>query len=111
MSATTNAGSEWEHLKSDTSRQVEEHLGKHFERVDAYRYNSASLRVRIVDPSFEGLSREERDDRVEKFLAELPAEIQADIINLVLLYPGEPEKSFRAFLFDQEFEHPTPSML
>jgi len=27
-----------------------------FEKVDAYRYNSAVIRLRVVDPRFEGMS-------------------------------------------------------
>ena len=80
-------------------------------RRNAYRYNSASLRVRVVDPSFKGLSREERDDHVEPFLSELDDNTQADIMNLVLLYPGETRESFRAYMNNEEFEHPSQSML
>jgi hypothetical protein len=102
---------EWESLRTDESRHVEELLRQHFQQADAYRYNSASLRVRVVDPSFKALSREERDDRVEPILSQLEPSTQAEIMNLVLLYPGEEYDSFRANIFNQEFEHPSQSLL
>ncbi|MFN7208692.1 MAG: hypothetical protein ACK5UN_03035, partial [Planctomycetota bacterium] len=59
------------------------------QQVDAYRYNSASLRVRIVDKRFEGVDREGRDAMVESFIDSLPSNTQADIVNLVLVTPSE----------------------
>jgi hypothetical protein len=84
------------------------------ERVDAYRYNSASLRVRVVDKRFESIPREERDSFVEPFLDGLPSSTQADIVTLVLLAPSEleePSETFREYLLNTEFENPSPSML
>jgi hypothetical protein len=85
-----------------------------FDRVDAYRYNSASLRVRIIDKRFESVARDERDRMVEPFIDQLPASTQSDIVNLVLLAPSEfnqPEKSLREFMQNIEFENPSRSML
>jgi len=85
-----------------------------FERVDAYRYNSASLRVRIIDKRFESVARDERDTIVEPFIDQLPTSTQSDIVNLVLLAPSEfdqPEKSLREFMQNVEFENPSQSML
>jgi stress-induced morphogen len=111
MSTINATNSEWEARKTNETRNVENILRKHFESVDAYRYNSASVRVRIIDPKFKGLSREERDDLVEPTLDLLPEDTQADIINLVLLYPGEEHDSFRANMMKLDFEHPLESML
>ncbi len=102
---------EWGPLRTEESRKIEEVLRRHFQDADAYRYNSASLRVRIIDPKFKGLSREERDDLVEPVLAQLDEGSQADIMNLVLLCPDEERASFRAFISNEEFEHPSQSML
>lgn len=110
MSNNTTA-SEWEHLRTDESREVEDLLRQHFDSADAYRYNSASIRVRVTDPSFEELSREARADLVEPVLSKLNDETQADIMNLVLLYPDEEKKSFQASINNDEFEHPSQSML
>jgi len=103
--------SEWEALRTDESRGVEDFLRRHFENADAYRYNSASVRVRIVDSKFRGLTREQRDDFVEPLLEQLDPKTQGDIMSLVLLYPGEVNESFRASINNEEFEHPSQSML
>jgi stress-induced morphogen len=108
MSTTT---SEWERMRTEDSRRVEDLLRQHFKTVDAYRYNSASLRVRIIDSRFRGLSREKRDDLVEPILAQLDEGTQADIMNLVLLYPNEVHESSSALIGNEEFEHPSPSII
>jgi len=105
------AVSEWEHLRTEESRHVEDVLRQHFQTVDAYRYNSASLRIRVIDPEFKDLSRERRDDLVEPILSTLDEGTQADIMNIVLTYPDEARDSFRAYINNEEFEHPSKSML
>jgi hypothetical protein len=102
---------EWEALRTDESREVEKVLGEHFDAVSVYRYNSASLRVRIVDARFRGLTHEQRDDLVEPLLSKLDRNTQADIMNLYLLYPGEADESSRSYLSNFEFEHPSESLL
>jgi len=112
---TTEQKSKWETMRTDESRMVETALRKAgFDRVDSYRYNSASLRVRIVDARFEGLDRDDRDSIVEPFIEILPPTTQSDIVNLVLLTPIEfeqPSESFRQYLLNTEFDCPSPSML
>ncbi len=73
----------------------------------AYRYNSASIRIRMVHPSFEGKSKSERDKLVREVIRTLPEETQADITVLLLLAPAELDAS----MMNREFEHPTPSLL
>ena len=111
MSTTTK----WESKRTEESCMVEQMLrDAGFERVDAYRYNSASLRVRIVDPRFESLSREERDAIAEPALEKLPLQTQSDIVSLVLVSPSElnsPGRTFREFMLNTEFDDPSPSML
>lgn len=102
---------DWEAKRTDQSRQVEAVLGKEFQQVDAYRYNAASIRVRVTDARLKGLSFAERDDLVEPVIKNLPEEIQADIMTLLTIYPGEVEDSFRARLLNLEFEDPSPSQL
>ena len=112
---TTNQVSKWEEKRTDESRMVEDKLlGAGFERVDAYRYNSASLRVRVIDKRFESIPREERDTIVELSIDKLPPTTQADIVSLVLLAPSEfdhPSETFREIMLNTEFENPSPSML
>ena len=104
----------WEAKRTDETRVVEDLLGKHFERADSYRYNSASIRVRVIDSRFEGKPREERDAMVEKYLDQLPPEIQRDIVTLYTFAPSELKETpntFREFMLNTEFDHPSPSML
>ena len=105
----------WEDKRTAETRQVEvllKHAG--FEQVDAYRYNSASIRVRVIDSRFEGRSAEERDAMVEPHLERLPERTQADIMNLFTFAPSELEQTpatFREHLLNTEFDDPSPSML
>jgi hypothetical protein len=111
----TKQASNWADKRTDESKMVEEHLLQAgFERVDAYRYNSASLRVRVIDKRFESIPRDERDMIVEPFIDALPTTTQADIVSLVLLAPSEieqPSANVRELMLNTEFENPSPSML
>ena len=75
--------------------------------VEAYRRNSASIRVRIVDPDFKGIDRIDREVPVWAILDTLPEEVKADISMLVLVTPPEAKKSGASL----EFEDPAPSLL
>ena len=112
---TNAAAAVWEDKRTDETRQVEEVLHQAgFKHADAYRYNAASIRVRVIDPRFEGLSVEKRDELLEPHLAKLPEQTQADIISLFTFAPSEvanTPKTFRQFLLNTEFEDPSPSML
>jgi hypothetical protein len=105
----------WEAKRTDETRHVEDTLRQAgFETVDAYRYNSASIRVRIIDRRFEGLSIEKRDAMVEPYIDELPERTQSDIVSLFTFAPSELKQSpkiYREFLLNEEFKHPSPSML
>lgn len=76
-------------------------------KIDIYRQNSVSVRVRIIDPDFEPLSRAERHDRLWRDLNNLSEDEQDEIHVLVLLAPEEVEESFA----NREFENPLPSSL
>jgi len=112
---TTATISRWEKQKSEETEGVEKLLrGKSFQRVDAYRYNPASIRVRVVDARFENLPPDQRDALVEPVLDELPERTQADIMMLLTFAPSElleNGKLSRAKMLNAEFEEPTPSML
>jgi len=101
----------WKSMRTPETRHVEAVLRKKFPSSDAYRYNSASIRVRVVDSRFEGKSIERRDTMVEPLLAQLPQKTQADIINLLTLTPAEKDASSRKHLLNIEFEDPSPSRL
>lgn len=111
MTTTTTA---WETKRTAEARAVEDLLRKHFKHVDAYRYNSASIRVRVIDPQFEGMSREKRDAMVEQYLDKLPLETQRDIVTLITFAPSDLERTpttFREHMLNSEFDSPSPSML
>jgi hypothetical protein len=76
-------------------------------RIDLYRQNPVSVRVRIIDPDFAGRNRVERNKAVWRYLDGLPEEIQSDISTLLLLVPDEARMSFA----NLEFEDPVPSGL
>ncbi len=76
-------------------------------RIDVYRYNSVSVRVRIIDPDFARQDRTARDSDVWEILDTLPEDIREEISWLVLLTPDEVKTS----LMNLEFEDPIPSRL
>lgn len=100
----------WKTMRTDETRMVEKILRKKFPKTDAYRYNSASIRVRIIDPRFEGKSTESRDAMVEPLLEKLPEDTQADIMNLITLAPSETAHSVKKQLANEEFEDPSQSV-
>jgi acid stress-induced BolA-like protein IbaG/YrbA len=115
MTTTNATTSAWESKRTAETRKVEDVLrNAGLQRVDAYRYNSASIRVRVVDERFEGVSREKRDEMVEPHLAALPESTQADIVTLLTFAPSEVEpgaKALKESLLNLEFDDPSPSML
>ncbi len=70
-----------------------------------YRYNPASIRVKIVDETFHGQSKGERHDYARGFLSRLPEDVLSQISVLLCLEPGENS------LVDLEFHDPTRSYL
>ena len=111
---TTATMPHWEANRTSETRMVDDLLRQHFERADSYRYNSASVRVRVIDSRFEGKSREERDAMVEDYLDKLPQETQRDIVTLLTFAPSDlvnNPTTFREFMLNAEFEDPSPSML
>lgn len=75
--------------------------------IEAYRQNSVSVRIRILNSEFAGKSRAQREEEVWAILNELPEEILADISLLLLLTPDEARNSFASF----DFDDPIPSKL
>lgn len=111
---TTTTTPRWETKRTDETKSVEDLLRPHFQQADAYRYNSASIRVRVIDPKFEGMSREQRDGLVEQHLDQLPPETQRDIVTLLTFAPSELQPSpttLREQLLNAEFDDPRPSNL
>jgi stress-induced morphogen len=76
-------------------------------RIKSYRQNSASIWVRIIDPSFRGMDRAERHDLIWNVLESLPEDTLSEIMILLLLTPEETKKS----IANMDFEDPIPSNL
>lgn len=76
-------------------------------KIEAYRYNPASIRVRIIDPDFAGKDLVARDEMVWPIVELLPEEVRAEITLLLLITPRERDTSFGSM----EFDDPTPSRL
>ena len=75
--------------------------------IAIYRQNPVSVRIRIIDNTFRGQNRIERNRLIWKYLHQLSDETQSDISTLILLTADETKKSFANF----EFEDPVPSSL
>ena len=83
---------------------IEDALGQNFAAVKAKVYGrGGSIRVRVIDPTFAGLSRVERERLVRPQVHLLPKDVQSDITVLLLLAPGEERTS----LMNLEFEQPS----
>jgi stress-induced morphogen len=98
--------------RDDVIRQIEIVLEAYqkdhpLAQITMYRQNSVSVRIRIVDPDFNGMSKADRNDRVWDYLDRLSDNAQADVSVLLLLTPSELPKSFA----NLEFEDPVPSVL
>ena len=77
-----------------------------FTDVQAYRYNSAVIRLRIEDSRFKGLSRVARMQSLEPLIDQLPEEIQDDLIFVLPIAPGEENTPTPYGLMDFQFRDP-----
>jgi len=98
---------------TDETHQVEEVLRKAgFEKVDAYRDNSASIRVRVNDSRFEGLPpKKKREAMIKPQLKQLPGRTQGDIVKLFTLAQSEFRQTLetlKEFPKNTEFDDPSP---
>jgi stress-induced morphogen len=99
--------------RTPETKRIEELLKERFPSYPkkyppiAYRYNPYSIRVRLVDKQFKGMSLSERYRLVEPLIECLPEETQEDITILLILAPDELNRS----AMNLEFETPTPSPL
>ena len=76
--------------------------------ADVYRQNSASVRIRVVDQHFGGMSKADRHEELWKFLeARVDRDVLEEVSVLLPLAPSELERS----LANIDFEHPQRSEL
>ena len=85
---------------------TDHYLPEHPEaRVELYRYNPGSIRIRIIDQCFAGIPITQRTRGVWKMLSDhLTDDEFGEIHQLLLFAPGEEQKS----IANMEFENPTP---
>ena len=96
----------WEHCRTEETRHVERLFKEAgYADVAAYRYNAASIRVRVIDECFAHLRATARFDMLDKIVNQLPESTQRDIISVVLLTPQEAQGLSTA---NTEFESPIP---
>ena len=99
--------------KSDSSIEQVLHALKKYDaehagaQIVVYRQNSVSIRIRVVDPGFAGVSRAERHEAVWRFIEELPEDVQSQMSLLIPLTPEETKTS----LVNLEFDQPTRSSI
>jgi|SRR5205809_656109 len=72
--------------------------------IEAYRQNSVSVRIRVIDSDFSGMTRVEREEELWKILEQLPEDVVAEVSLLLLLTPEEAKKSFANVEFDNPVE-------
>jgi hypothetical protein len=76
-------------------------------QADLYRNGRYAIRIRVVDPAFDGLTRVARQKLVWPHLRRLPADVVNEITVVLLLAPSEVDTSYG----NTEFEHPVPAGL
>lgn len=73
-----------------------------------YRQNPGSIRIRIIDDRFGGMSRSRRHELVWKYLDQrVPEDVMSQVSTLLLI----PTSELRSSLGNLEFDDPLPSHL
>jgi stress-induced morphogen len=75
--------------------------------IEGYSEDPLSIKLRIVAPDFQGLSRTDRHNAIWRELETLPEETLSYLSVLLLLTPEERKTSFASL----EFDDPVPSTL
>jgi len=88
-------------ITREIERIKQEFRTRGFNNVEAYRYNMASIRLRVISKRFAGMSRMRRCDIANKIIDILPEEIQHDIIFVALLTPAEAKYSPISYEFEE----------
>ena len=100
-------------VKDTATKQIERALAEGYlpnhpeASLTVYRYNSASIRVRVIDPDFEGRDLVDRETEILPIIRKLPDDLQDQITMLFLVTPRESKRSS----LSAEFDHPAPARL
>ena len=76
-------------------------------RIEVYRQNSASIRVRVIDEDFAGISQVDRHEILWSCIEALPEDFQGEMSLLIAVTPEETGSSIASI----DFDHPIPSRL
>lgn len=93
-----------EHFRDALTPYAREHPAA---SIVIYRQNSVSVRIRIIDPDFAGMSKGDRHEKIWKQLERLGEEELVEVSILLLLTPEETSKSYA----NLEFDDPVPSRI
>ena len=96
--------SEGDEMKNEETRKIESLFQAEFPQTEVYRFNSASIRMRVIDDRFEGKSIAEREDMVLPLLKKLPKKTRDDVLLFLKLAPSELSKLNSQTLMNLEFE-------
>src|SRR5438477_6867700 len=100
-----NADAEVQALKDALDAYEAAHPGA---EAALYRHNPGSIRLRVIDRRFEGMTKSRRHADVWDFLvARVPEDALADVSLVLTVAPAELKNSFANF----EFEDPIASKL
>ncbi len=85
---------------------LDDYEGRHpGSEASLYRRNPASIRIRVVNPRFEGMSKSRRHSDLWEFVASrVPEDTLSDLSLVLTVAPAE----LRLSLANVEFEHPVP---
>jgi stress-induced morphogen len=108
MSTRKRKTADDKYVREIHDKLMQEYVASHPKaQVTVYRFNSVSIRVRIIDPDFEGLTRTERDTLIWDILDTLSEDTRAEISLLLLVTPRESKTSY----MNLEFNEPRQSRL
>ena len=107
MSITIARGKTDEVLESIRGAMNEYQRNHPSAEISLYRQNGVSVRIRVIDPEFQGVVKSARHTMVWDCLEKLPEEVQSDISMLVVLAPKELHSS----ISNLEFEDPSRSAI
>ena len=101
------------HVVTSKTKEIEDKLRAEFlpehprAKISVYRYNSWSIRIRIIDSHFEGKTIAERERDVLPIIRDMSDYAQDRITMLLLITPEESNRS----LLSLEFDDPKPSSI
>src|SRR5436309_3479803 len=88
-------------VKAALKEYVAEHPGA---VAEVYRYNSASIRVRVTDERFAGTRFARRHDDLWDYISDrVPEDVMSEISFLIPVTPAEKDRDMSSF----EFDHPS----